>query len=595
MLKYGAKWPDEIDPLDIEFGVIRKGGTWTDSQGQKCGNGLFFHYREAQRLLWPTGEDHHRWSDLMLKTILEERITVCCGARDSGKTHVALSRFGLTDYFCFPDETLILMSSTDVRGLQLRVWGDVKDLHRRATELRPWLAGKAVDSKYGIFTDVLGEDCDTRDMRKGIICIPCLDRNYGWVGGLEKYVGIKQKRRLLLGDELQFMPEEYLGVLANLNKPSLYFKGVFVGNPTGQKALEKVAEPEEGYDCRPEPTKTESYRNKYGGITICLVGTDSPNFDTPPANLPYLIDPADEKIVAQQFGSDSEKYWSQIKGVRKVGLDFHRVLTKAICDRFGAFEKCIWQGSDTIKVFALDAAYGGDRAAGGHIEFGKEHTGHEIIKFFPPQVCQIAVSSAITPEEQLAIWSKEYCDREGIPATNVFFEAGMRATLAIWMAKAFNSTAVNAVLFGGNATPRPVSNDDYVLDEETHAKRHKRCDEEYSKLVTEYWFAVRRAIESSQVREFPKETAEEFYMREWYKVKGDRYELETKEDMKLRIGRSPDFADQAAIAVEGARRLGFVIERMRDPSESKQQDDDWLERELQKYQKQMKERELTYR
>lgn len=595
MLKYGAKWPDEIDPLDIEFGVIRKGGTWTDSQGQKCGNGLFFHYREAQRLLWPTGEDHHRWSDLMLKTILEERITVCAGSKDSGKTHTALSRFGLTDYFCFPDETLILMSSTDLRGLQLRVWGDVKDLLRRAKELRPWLAGNVVESKHAIFTDALGEDCDTRDMRKGIICIPCLDRVGAWTGGLEKFVGIKQRRRRLLGDEIQFMHKEYLTVLANLDKGE--FKGVFSGNMLPQKAMDVVAEPECGWDSFPEPTKTTTCRNKYGGVTIFLVGTDSPNFDVPadkPAPYPYLIDRQDEERVRKRHGPDSMEYWSQIKGVRKSSMNAHRVLTKEDCVRFGAFEKCIWFGDETTKIFSMDAAYGGDRAVGGHIEFGKETPSEQIIiKVHPPKEIPIALSIPETPEEQLAMWAKTYCDREKIPFENVFFDAGMRATLAVQMSRIL-SPAVNAVNFGGSATARPMSNDDYIFDEETKGKRLKRCDEAYSKFVTELWFSFRLAVMSKQVRELPEDVAQEFYMREWIYVKGDKYELETKDETKQRMGCSPDLADWCVIATEGARRLGFSIERMRDPSEVKE-DDDWLERELQKYQKQMKERELTYR
>ena len=154
----------------------------------------------------------------MLREILNNRITAITGARDSGKTHVALARFSLTDYFTFPNETLILISSTDLRGLQLRVWGDIKDMLTKAKERYPLLPGNVVESLHGVFTDKLSEDTPVRDIRKGIICIPCLDRKGTWVGGLEKFVGIKQKRRRVLGDEVQFMHAEYLTILSNLDE-----------------------------------------------------------------------------------------------------------------------------------------------------------------------------------------------------------------------------------------------------------------------------------------------------------------------------------------------------------------------------------------
>ena len=50
--------------------------------------------------------------------------------------------------------------------------------------------------------------------------------------------------------------------------------------------------------------------------------------------------------------------------------------------------------------------------------------------------------------------------------------------------------------------------------------------------------------------------------REWYKVAGDKIEIEVKRDMKKRTGVSPDLADYACSGVEGARRRGFIIERI---------------------------------
>lgn len=593
MLRYGLSWNDQSNPLQIEMALIRNGGYITVGN-VRGGQGLFFHYKALQKLIWPEGEDHHEWSDLMLETILANRITAISGSRDSGKTHVALARFGLTDYFCFPHDTLILVSSTDLRGLRLRVWGDLVDMLKKAKERHPWLDGNVVESLHGIFTDKLTEDTPIRDIRKGIICIPCLDRKGTWVGGLEKFVGIKQKRRRLLGDECQFMHQDYLTTLANLDKGD--FKGVFVGNAlANMKALDKISEPVEGWGNHPDPTKTEVFKNRYGGVTITLVGTDSPNFHVPedqPVPFPYLVDRRDEKSVGDRYGRNSEQYYSQIAGYRKPGLFAHRVLTQEMCEKHGAFNDVVWQGEATTKVYACDMGFGGDRAVAGWGEFGPEVGGSIIFNVHQPSVIPISVDTE--PEDQIALYIRKECGALGIPGSNVFYDAGMKATAAVAMSKLF-SPECNAVNFGGNPTKRPVSADEYVIDRETGAKRLKRCDEHYNKFVTELWFSVRLTVMARQMRNLPRDVADEFYLREWTKEKGDKYELEKKEDTKDRTGVSPDLGDWLAILIEGARRLGFMIENLPEFQGQTHDDPDYLRKELDRYNRERTKRQLSYR
>jgi hypothetical protein len=101
-------------------------------------------------------------------------------------------------------------------------------------------------------------------------------------------------------------------------------------------------------------------------------------------------------------------------------------------------------------------------------------------------------------------------------------------------------------------------------------------------------------VESKQARNFPSDCADEFQMREWYRVKGNRIELESKEETKERLGCSPDMADWAAIIVEGARRLGFTIEGLVD-SEAEGSGKGWLEDMCAKHRNFLRKRELSYR
>lgn len=586
--RYGLLWPLRTDPLKLEFYMIQHGGRIV-KKDRECGLGLFHHYREAQRLLWPE-DDHHRWSDLILKNILEQRVTVVFGPKDTSKTRTA-SKYGLTDYWCFPNNTLVLVSSTEQRGMELRVWGDMKQLFARAKERHEWLAGSVVDSKHGIFTDQLGDNCEVRDQRKGVICVPCMAGNGEWIG-IEKWCGIKQDRRRLLADEFQFMKAPYLNSMEHLDKGDYKFVGL--ANPIAQgDPADKVGEPVAGWGSEPESEKTESWKNRWGGITINFDGRDTPNNDEPKNRYSYLISQEDIDRTANRRGTDSSPYWTQVIGKRKVGLDSKRVLTRMICLNFGAFEPVIWAGSATTKIFAIDASYGGDRCMAGWIEFGLDVKNKTVLSFETPYEIPILVSTKEMPEDQIASRVRRDCEAQGIPPSNVFFDSTGRGSLGTSFSRLW-SADVNPVEFGGNPTSRPVAQTMFIRDDKTGQRRLKRCDEHYSKLVTEYWFSVRYAVEARQVRGLPEICAEEFGMREWMRVKGNKIELEKKEETKERLGCSPDAADWAAIAVEGARRLGFTIDGLVDES-SEIEDDDWLRLEHEKHLRFLKKSELSYR
>lgn len=593
-LKYGNTWPADASAVEIERSCIRKGGKWIGKKtGKEYGAGLFTHYRNLETLLWPE-DDHHRWSDLQLQNIIDNRITVIGGARDSGKTWGA-SKWALCDYWCFPQETLFLMTSTTMQGLEQRIWGTIKKLVRAARERYPQLEGSVVDAKHGLFTDDISGDAEIRDMNKGIIGIPLLSSQDEFMGmALKNFAGIKQVRRRLLGDELQFIHVDYLKVLDAMDKGD--FKAILLGNMIANngKALDRVSEPVEGWANQKEPTKTSVWKNKYHGITVNLVGTDSPNFDASTRNAyPYLIDQKDvDTVAARPGGKDSVEWWSLIMGIRKAGAISDRVLTVELVNANNGFKDVLWETEPTLKIYGIDAGFGGDACVSTYIECGTEVGGREVMKFVEQKVIPVTVSGGTTAEDQIATYVRADCAMLGVPDSNVFVECGMRATLAVSFGRIM-TPAINAINFGGPATQRPVSNDLFVFDERTQERRLKTCYEHYSKFVSELAFNVRAVVESGQARTFPMRSAEEFQKRETRFVYGDRHEIETKSEYKARNGsESPNYSDSTMVAVEGARRLGFVIERLAEGGGSSQ--DDWLALEIDTYSTTQKKYELNY-
>lgn len=939
--RYGWQFPAELCDLEIEFQAIRYGGWWRlNKQSPTCGNGLYWHYKRAHELLWPE-DDFHRWAELILKTFLDESITVIQGGKDSSKSRSA-AKFALVDFWAYPDDTLIFISSTEMRGADYRIWGDIKSLCIRALERYEWLPGKVLEAKHAICTDDL-EEIGIRDPRKGVIFIPCFGSGGAWVG-LQRYCGIKQKRRRLIGDECfpagtpvdtpngpkpieslqvgdevlnvigigtvkatmvraaytlirvcckdgreivctenhpfltqkgwikacelneehyilsyneamsilrkrvhphtgtptsmlglpeqnhslqglwedvqtgetqtailhtillseldssvtrpegenvcvpcgmvegseqtkrgyvsenakaqsdaqpgdscqsgccdsgiglqtsvsrrerdrsdksgdcpnqdgskccmelsgqngdacgkwipnvlqtghsnskseignrsgwsdtqhsnssrsgpeegfvsagtwvehieilqqayinepgssiggyrvynlqvtghpsyivnglavhncQFMKAEYVDVLTNLNSGD--FKGIFLGNPIGQNdPLDKLGEPIGGWGSEGVIKKTTTWKNKFGGTTICLYGPDSPNFDYPQEHgvkrYPYLIGQKDIDWVKNSYGDDSHTFWMQVMGVRRAGLTARRVITRATCEQHGALDACVWSGGNTTMIAGLDAAYGGvggDRCVLQIVEFGPGITNapkpnsrevaipfpgqgtqtNTLLKCYPPVIVPVSVSNSGTPEDQIATFCKNHCESMGVLPENFFFDG--RGTVAIALAKIW-SPLVNSIEFGGAATKRNVSQDHWTYDVESRQRRLKRCDEEYSKFVTELWFSVRYAIESGQVRELPSETMEEGCQREWKLVTRDRKEVETKADMKKRTNRSPDLFDGLVICCEGARRRGFQISKMSN-TDAEQSSQKWIDELYDKSKKLSRSKELV--
>lgn len=556
--KYNAYWPEHATDLQIEMACIQHGGQWK-IKDRICGEGLFHHYREMRRLLWPHLDDH-RWSDLCLKEAIQSKVTVLMGAGSTGKTHFA-AWYALCNYYCFPHHTCVLVSSTDLRGLELRIWGEIKSLHNFAVAQAD-MPGHMVESKHAISTDNLDE-VEVRDLRKGIIGIPCIQN--GKFIGLGKFMGIKQKNMILIADEAQFMGASFLSAFSNLDKNER-FRAIILGNPNDiLDPLGKAAEPKDGWGSHLEPEKTAVWDTRFmNGRCVNLIGTDSPNFDDPegtPTRYRYLI--SREKIAntLSFFTKDSSEYYSQCIGAMKTGMMLKRVLSRDLCKQFEANSReVVWDGLPT-KIAGLDAAYGGDRCVTGHVEFGRTLDSTIKILLHDPVLVPLKVNVGKEPEDQIAEFCKEYCLRHGISPENFFHDSTGRGSMGTSLARIW-SAFCNPVEFGGSPTSRPVSLDLTIYDQEKKIRRLKTCKEHYSKFVTELWFTIRYAVEANQVRGLPEDVMEELCMREWRKINGDRIEVETKVEMKVRAGRSPDLGDWASICFEGARQRGFQISRL---------------------------------
>lgn len=555
--KYGLLWPVGTDPLHLELLAIKNPEV----------TNKFPVYLAAHKLLWPE-DDQHRWFTLGLRTIVENKVSVFLGCASSSKTYI-MAVHALIDFFAMPETSLALVSSTDIRSLELKVWGRFKSLFNRARTRYEWLPGFALDTKMTITPDAIDEENEiARELNKGIVCVPCVSG--GRFVGMGKFQGAKPphspgKNDGILkhyGDEAAVMQTSFLDAYTNWTVSS-GFKGVMCGNPTDiSDPLCLAAEPEGGWDTFTDTGKTQEWNSRwYNARVVAFDGRDTPNNDPPKNRYPFLVSAEWIESMKQTHGEDSWQFFQQAIGKPSRGMVSNRVITLGLCERNQAFDDPVWKDATFTDLYAIDPAYGGgDRCVAGPIRIGTSIEGRQILEVFPPEVLPIRLSG-LEPEEQIAVMVHQRMEALGIPPQNGFYDSFGRGTLGFAFAKVFGATCPVPVDAGAKPTARPVRYDLYVT-EANGAQRLKRCDEHYSKFITEMWFSTREAIESGQVRSLPRAVAQEGQLRLFKVVAGNRVEVESKDDMKERVKKSPDLYDWFAIAVEGARQRNFKIQRL---------------------------------
>jgi hypothetical protein len=560
--KYGITSEDE---LFIEFHMLRQSDEFLKSKGTT----RLYHYLQAHKFLWPE-DDQHRWFLLGMKSIVENKVSVFLGCASSGKSYL-MAAHALITFWAFPHTSLGLVSSTDSRSLDHKIWGrGIKTLFNRAKRRYGWLQGYVLESSRAITADEVDDEGEFgRLLNTGIACVPCVSG--GRFIGMGKYQGIKPpdspgKNDGLLthyGDESAVMHTAYLDAYTNwmVNKN---FKGVQSGNPTDiSDPLCTAAEPVGGWDTFEDTGKTQEWTSKwYGAHVVAFDGRDTPNNDQPGIKYPFLVSLEFVESLRATHGDDSWQFFQQGVGKPSKGMVSNRVITMGFCERHKAFEPVVWRSTPMLKIGALDPAYGGgDRCVFLPANIGPDVNEQQIMEVGNFEIVPIRLNQQLDAEEQIAGFMKTKSDRAGIPPENMFYDSFGRGTLGFPLAKVFGSNCPVPVNSGESASGRPVRFDLFVK-ENNGTKRLKRCNEEYSKFITELWFSVREMIHSEQMRNLHKDIAQEGQLRLYRTVTGARIEVEPKDEMKERVKRSPDLFDTLAILVEGARQRGFRITRI---------------------------------
>lgn len=482
------------------------------------------------------------------------RAVVMSGCGGAGKTHAA-GLYAVAWWLPDPTGSIVTLTSTTKEMISQRIWPVVNHY---------WSTAVHTDSGQLLSAlDAIGDKVDSQKMiraQKGDDkhAITAMAVAHGETQkAIQNIKGRHAQRMLLIIDEANGTPEAIFEVIANMRKGCRDLTVIIIGNPGSHfDPHGRALTPRDGWlsidiDTEMWPTAVVKDWQLDAGIALRFDGFKSPNVRLGHTKWPYIYTCEDKANAEATPGyKETLNYWVMERGLHPPEGIACTVFTEAL------FNRCldahppvyIWE-SQPIDIAFFDPAFtsGGDDA---WLQFGRMGTfgGKLCIELgdgFPLPISVDAESydvdyglARLVQQHCISRGVKPYCC--GVDGTGI--GRGVHAILAAeW------SSQICCLTFGGNASELPSAQND-----------GQPAKLVYDRRVTELWFSVREALESGQMRGFTMSAKAQFCCR-LYEMKGKRYSIEPKAEMKIRYRGSPDEADSIAGLLHVGRQNGLVI------------------------------------
>lgn len=484
----------------------------------------------------------HEWSEFIIWECLNNRYLAVGGAASSGKSH-CLAGYGIIQWLSRPRDTMVLITSTSLREARKRIWGSV-------IALLSVIDGAPINIRDSIGSANYVDESGITFDRAGLSLIAAeRSRTKEAIG---KIIGIKQKRLILIADELGELSESIIaGAVANLSK-NPFFQCVGLSNPASRfDAFGVWSAPENGWESV-NVLADYSWRTKWGGKYIRLDGERNPNITA--GYTKYSFIPSDEQMAEdrQLMGENSRLYYRMVKAVFFDSDGDDTIYTEGDLVRCGATSRTQFVGK-TEKICGIDLGFtsGGDATMMTFCTVGTNTEGQFCIQFDESiRVNDDATNKAVPRTYQVVAAIKRECEKRKVPVTNVAVDSTGAGDPFCDVLAGEWSQGFLRVKFGGAATDKRVSQNSRITGEELYMNR-----------VSELWFVSKELMRNRQVFGVTSEMAREMTARSYSMVKGTglRIKVESKIDLKAKLGHSPDLTDSAFVAVDLARtRFGLV-------------------------------------
>lgn len=321
----------------------------------------------------------------------------------------------------------------------------------------------------------------------------------------------------------------------------------------------KFCEPIKGWMSVDE--ETANWKIKVAGIEGLALRFDSekdnPNqqsFDKGKGlRYPFLPKPNDVAVARKELGELNPQYWRKFRGFwPPADADDCTIVSDILLARHGALDKPIWDGTPK-DIAGIDPSYteGGDRFVFTHMKWGKLISGKWAIALEKQYVLNRRAGSQEDFQYEMIQQIHDLSVKLGIPnqwmgvdasAGGIFWSIGERELLRGW----------HAVSFAGAASDLPVSAQYAMRNEATGKPQVGK--ELFHNMSSELCFVSRYFLECEQLKGVTPDLAWEMTQRKYVR-RTRKIIIESKTDMKKRIGKSPDLFDSFSVGLFVARKV----------------------------------------
>jgi hypothetical protein len=533
--------------------------------------GAYEHFRNYCSFHYPDLE-WNPWFERIVRVLVEEKYEVRVGAvrtrfialtgcATSGKTYT-VGTFAYIWWEMEAGESAVMLTSTTGKAMRQRMWPVIREIYQsrlgpvleetkkeRSEKYAPGVKGWAKEPMGHLINSQYIVQAEAGDDRHSIICQPVES------GEVNKAVaniqGQHTPRRMIVIDEANETPEAIYAAIANARKGCRELIVVFIGNATSKLDMHgMVCEPAEGWGS----ITVESREWRTGGVKDYQIdagwcfhfdGWKSPNVTGGKTIYPYLYT-YENYLAAKAAGIETTpRYWSYDRGMWPEDGLLNTVLTATMLSQHNGYGRLIFTGA-VRRLAGLDPGFGGDDCVLRIGEFGEVEGVKKGLQLEKTFILRADATKQEAVDYQLAHQAIKILKDEKVQPEDFGLDStGTGRGIAAIMQEEW-SYAILKVEFGGKPSDDPAS----VEDPRPGTEVYDRC-------VTQLWWDVRECVTGGVVKGFTRQEAIEFCGRE-YETKRGKYSIETKDETKARIRRSPDHADAVAVLVRVARQQGLI-------------------------------------
>jgi len=541
-MKYGKMWAPQggkpVTDILIEFQAFRHKITGPECPGQ------FTHFQNIVNAIWNNKASTKKfvwnpWSDRMLKAACEYDYLGVAGSRSSGKSD-AFALWGIVNFLAAPNETKVIYTSTSLKDSRGRIWGSVEEYWQAACAILGGevnMPGELVSSQGLIRFRQGGQQSD----KCGLSLVA--GEKTKEKESIGKLIGFKANRMFLIADELPELSESLVAAAESNLSGNPNFQMIGLGNPNSYyDPFGMFCEPETGWSSLTEDM--EEWKTKRGWC-LRFDGEKSPNVLAGKTIYPWMI--TNDKLAEAQrvMGEKSLLYYRMIKGFWSPTGASESIYSEADIVTYKANSPAIWlEPPTTIAGFDPSFTNGGDRTVVFFAKFGTLANGMNALEWGEHLELKDDNNKKMESRSQQIITQlREACAKRGVHPKNLAIDGTGAGKPFCDMVRSMWSGDFLEVGFGGKASDMSASGTD-----------PRPAHEVYVNKVSEIWFIGREYIQSNQIRGISPALAKELCARAYSTKAQGKVQVEPKELVKKRIGRSCDLGDAALLCLELARR-----------------------------------------